>query len=91
MDYTCGVCGQKVGADLMVFTFHTENHIVDLVKYDHPGWVEKDGICKKCLEYYKQEIEGSTFKDAACAIRQRKAKGFWANIKELFTGKSKAS
>ena len=84
MDYKCSVCGQKVDGDLIVLTSHTETHIIDLVKHDHPDWAQKDGLCQKCLEYYRNEIEGSTFKDAACAIRQRNAKNLWSQIKGFF-------
>jgi hypothetical protein len=89
MDYKCSVCNQKVDGDLMVFKFHTESHIVDLVKHDHPSWVEKDGVCEKCLEYYQNEIRGSVFKDAACALRQRKIKNIWSNVVTFFSRKSK--
>ncbi len=86
MEYICGACKQKVSADLIIYKLHTEQHIVDLVKHDHPSWVESDGLCKKCLEYYENEIKGSTFKDAACVIRQRKAKNFFTGITKFFNG-----
>ena len=56
MEYTCGVCNQNVPDDLAVYTKHTEGHIVDLIKSKHPGWAEKDGICQKCYEYYKNQM-----------------------------------
>ena len=86
MNYLCSVCNQKVSADLMVYKMHTENHIVDLVKHDHPNWIESNGLCQKCLKYYEEEIKGSTFKDADCALRQRKVKGFFFGITNFFKG-----
>ena len=83
MEYTCGVCGKKVGADMMVYREHTEKHIVDLVKVDHPDWVETDGMCKKCIEYYKAELKGTIFGDAPCALRIRKIKKIWGKILNL--------
>ena len=70
----------------MVYKLHTEDHIVDLVKHDHPDWVESNGMCQKCLQYYEDEIKGSVFKDAACALRQRKAKIFFSGIAKFFKG-----
>ena len=87
MDYVCSVCGQKVAADLMVFKLHTEKHIIDLVKHDHPNWIDSEGLCKKCFDYYKQEINGTTFKDAACAVRQRNLQTFFSGITNLFKRK----
>lgn len=80
MEYTCGACGQKVSGDIILLTEHTDKHIIDLVKNDHPDWVEKSGICRKCFEYYKAEIAGSVFKDSACVLRQRKARKLWGNL-----------
>ena len=47
---------------------HTDRHIIDLVKHDHPEWVDKEGLCPQCAAYYRSEIEGSFFKDAPCAL-----------------------
>ena len=58
MDYRCPVCQKNVGVDLQSFVDHTEGHIVDIIKKDHPDWVRKDGVCKKCLEYYHKQMKG---------------------------------
>jgi len=58
MIYTCPVCEEKIERELPVFMDHTERHIVDEIKKKHPEWVGGDGICKKCLEYYKNSIKG---------------------------------
>lgn len=76
MEYQCPVCSARVAGEMLVYLDHTEKHILDLVKTDHPDWVEKDGICAKCVEYYRQELKGSVFGDAACVKRERKIKGF---------------
>jgi len=83
MQYQCGVCGQKVGGDMMVYREHTEKHIVDLVKHDHPDWVEQNGLCLKCIDYYRAELKGSVFKDAACALRIRGVKKFWEGLRKI--------
>jgi len=59
MEYTCGVCGKKVGQDLIIFKDHTDAHIIDAVKRDHPEWVDDKGICQKCVSFYQQELKGS--------------------------------
>ena len=27
--------------------------MLDMIQQDHPDWVEKDGACLPCVEYYK--------------------------------------
>lgn len=71
MNYKCHLCEQTVDEGLVAFQEHTDRHIVNLIKHDHPQWVEQDGACRKCYEYYKAEINGSIFHDAPCAIRMR--------------------
>ena len=56
MDFVCPTCGKKMPRDLAVVFPHTEEHIVDMIKKKHPEWADKDGICKKCHEYYKSQL-----------------------------------
>jgi len=84
MEYQCSLCGQKISGDLASYVDHTEKHVVDLVKHDHPDWVEKDGMCRKCLDYYRAEIKGSVFKDVPCVMRNRKIKGVFSAITNFF-------
>lgn len=86
MEYRCAACGEVFSHDLLVYVDHTEKHIVDLLKHDHPEWVEKDGICRQCLEYYRAELRGSIFKDAACVLRKRKVTGIWKKVSGIFPG-----
>ena len=53
MEYQCSACGAKVSADMLVYREHVNKHIVDLIKVDHPDWIEQGGICKKCIQYYE--------------------------------------
>jgi hypothetical protein len=62
MKYKCSVCGKVINDDLKVYIDHTEKHVVDVIKKDHPEWVEKNGICHKCEGYYRQQIKGDTDK-----------------------------
>ena len=27
--------------------------MLDTIRSEHPEWVEEDGTCKKCMEYYE--------------------------------------
>ena len=84
MQYQCSLCKQKITGDMITYVNHTEKHIIDLVKTDHPDWIEQSGICTKCLEYYRAELKGSIFKDAACVKRQRKITVFFNSIRNIF-------
>ena len=82
MAYHCSVCQEEVEGDLVVLKDHTDKHIIDLLRHDHPDWVNEQGVCQKCVEYYRAEINGSIFKDAPCAIRLRKIR----RIRDWFKG-----
>ncbi len=58
MVYICDVCNEKVTGDSLVFISHTERHIADIIQKQHPDWAEKNGVCPKCLEYYKRQLKG---------------------------------
>ena len=55
-DFVCPTCGKKLPRDIAVIIPHTDGHIIDVIKKEHPPWVEKDGICNKCYTYYKQQL-----------------------------------
>jgi hypothetical protein len=52
------MCGKKVQRELMVFISHTEDHIAEEIKKKHPEWKEESGVCRKCLDYYKEQLKG---------------------------------
>jgi hypothetical protein len=62
MKYKCDVCGKVVSGDLKVYRDHSDRHIVDILKLEHPDWTEKDGMCPKCMEHYKGQIKGESKK-----------------------------
>lgn len=55
-DYLCPVCGKEMPRDLMVFLNHTDQHIVNEIKKTHPQWVDADGVCRRCLEFYRRQL-----------------------------------
>ena len=56
MDFICPTCNKNMPYEIKVIISHTDQHIVDVIKKKHPKWVEKDGICKKCYEYFKSQF-----------------------------------
>ena len=85
MDYVCSVCKQTVNGDMILYMDHTQKHIIDLLKHDHPEWSEKDGVCQPCVKYYEAELKGSAFGDAPCVLRRRKMKSAWQAITQIFS------
>jgi len=59
MEYKCSVCGENIGQELLVFIDHTDQHIINVIKTKHPEWAEDDGMCKKCVDYYRKQIKGT--------------------------------
>jgi len=42
--------------ELRVIIPHTEEHIMEVITRKHPDWVKKDGVCKRCHDYYKDAL-----------------------------------
>ena len=58
MRYTCPICQDSIKDELAAYIQHTEGHIVEVIKAKHPDWIEGDGLCQKCLDYYRRELKG---------------------------------
>jgi hypothetical protein len=56
MDFICPTCGKHLPRDLKHIIPHTEEHIIDEIKKKHPDWIEKNGMCSKCYDYYKKQL-----------------------------------
>ena len=56
MQFTCPICGEEIPQELAAIIAHGENHVVNEIKKKHPNWAKDDGVCKKCYEYYKDQI-----------------------------------
>ena len=48
MKSKCALCGEDA-EDLYTIA---EKYVLDLIKAEHPEWIEENGACKKCVEYY---------------------------------------
>lgn len=53
---TCPLCSDPV--DKLLYRFHidSERQVMDRIKEQHPGWLEDNGICSRCVDYYHTEI-----------------------------------
>lgn len=51
---TCPLCEQQV--DEFKYDLHesVDRVVLDWIRRQHPDWVEEDGACPRCLEYYRQ-------------------------------------
>lgn len=45
----CPLCSEE--ADELLYEF--EQYVLDVIKKEHPEWVESDGACPRCLDYYR--------------------------------------
>ena len=48
------VCGKSSKEEIVDVCTTAYDYIIEQIKKDHPEWVEKDGACPKCIEYYKK-------------------------------------
>jgi hypothetical protein len=46
---TCKICNEEVDSLSQV----AERWVLDFIKKQHPQWVQEDGACPKCIEYYE--------------------------------------
>lgn len=56
--YRCPLCERSMERNLALFLDHTQGHIIDRIKEEHPEWVASDGVCQPCAEYYKRQLSG---------------------------------
>jgi len=49
----CPLCNQEKSSNIVNTCISAYQYIIRRIKQEHPGWVEKDGACPKCVEYYK--------------------------------------
>lgn len=50
----CPICKKMVSENLVDTCESAHQYVIDNIKKKHPNWVEKDGACPKCIEYYKK-------------------------------------
>jgi len=50
----CPLCKKEMEDSVVNVCTDAYEYVVGRIKEEHPDWVEKDGACPKCLEYYKK-------------------------------------
>lgn len=50
----CPVCKKEIDEHVIDVCRESYQFIIDRIKQEHPDWVEKDGACPKCVDYYKK-------------------------------------
>src|SRR5258705_6405146 len=56
VNITCPLCNDAVNRLLYPFHLDSERLVIERIKVQHPAWLEKNGICSRCLDYYHTEI-----------------------------------
>ena len=54
MKKECPICKRVVDEDITNLCQDAENWVIASIRRVHPEWVQKDGTCSKCLDYYKK-------------------------------------
>ncbi len=49
----CPLCKQEIEERMLDIHVRKERVVIDLIKKKHPEWVEEDGACPRCIEYYR--------------------------------------
>lgn len=50
----CPICKRAMDEPVVDVCTGAYKFVIERIKDEHPGWVEADGACPKCLEYYKK-------------------------------------
>ena len=54
----CPLCGEAVAADelqahVQADSEEIRSYVLSVIRTNHPEWVESNGSCAKCWEYYR--------------------------------------
>jgi len=50
----CPVCKEQMDDEVINVCNAAYRFIAKEIKKDHPEWEEKNGACKKCVDYYEK-------------------------------------
>lgn len=82
--YRCPLCDRTMERNLALFLNHTDQHVIDQIKKEHPEWVEADGACKPCAEYYRKQLSGESAEENIGPRGRRNR--FWMGVAMLTLG-----
>ncbi len=52
--WLCPLCGTLVPPELLELHAWAEDWVLETIREKNPSWVESDGACQKCVEYYQK-------------------------------------
>lgn len=52
--YLCPVCAKELERDISVFLAHTKQHILDVLRKEHPEWRVGEAAHEECESYYER-------------------------------------
>jgi hypothetical protein len=64
-EHECSLCGTTVPEESFYAHRRMEKAIIDLIKKKNPQWVETDGSCARCFEYYRTLAEEGSGDESA--------------------------
>ena len=50
----CPLCGTLVPPEMLELHAWAEDWVLETIREKNPSWVEPDGACQKCVEYYQK-------------------------------------
>ena len=50
----CPICHRAVDEDIVTACQEAQGWVIESIRRQHPDWVEADGSCLRCLEYYQR-------------------------------------
>ena len=53
MSEHCLRCGKDIQVPMLLAHAKAEEYFIELIKGDHPEWVQPDGTCPRCTLYYR--------------------------------------
>lgn len=49
----CPLCERKIEEKELVYHHDIEEMLIDVIKNNHPQWIDNQGACPRCVEYYR--------------------------------------
>ncbi|MBP7216340.1 MAG: hypothetical protein KBA46_03540 [Candidatus Omnitrophica bacterium] len=50
----CPICKKHEHAIVVSICNEAKEYVLKRIRLDHPEWIEKDGLCTRCKDYYEK-------------------------------------
>lgn len=57
MKYQCHICGREIDEAAGLAHVKAEEYLIELIRRDHPEWLEEKNSCHKCIDYYRRLVK----------------------------------